>query len=74
MCVHVQYNSNVLEVDTHVRVTLLIITFNTDDKVIFIFQLFNHFIHKIDHQTKQNITFYLIIGHVLSNIVMCDRI
>ena len=46
-------NNILLEVDTHIHISFLIVKFKADNKIIFIFKLFDHFIHKIDHQPKQ---------------------
>jgi len=69
--------------DTYIHVSFLIVKIEADNKVIFVFELFDHLINKIDHQASKDkhnkmndrnlksdfqYTFKLRIGTALANL------
>ena len=51
-----------------VNISFLIIKVNTDDEVVLVFKLLDHFIHKIYHQAKKNdnvIIFILCVHEII---------
>jgi len=57
-----------LVMNIKVNISFLIIKVDTDDEVILVFKLLDHFIHKIYHQAKKNdnvIIFILCVHEII---------